>query len=418
MFWDRLTAAGKRTLVVDPYECEPPRFLNGVALAGWQFVNVMSLPRWSVPTSARTDLDRIFGAPNHTNEVFGAPTVRSLLGQRRRLLVATERVVEVAEHLLRRESFDVAWVNFLSGHLGGHIFWNMSQVDLEHVDDRTRHVLEHTLEDIYEGLDRALGRLVVALPDADIVVTSPMGMGENMSRVDLLPGMIETILASSGGEAAERSQSRAERFLWSLRAKIPTGARASVANALHGPLTRELTMRFSSLGVDWSRTPAFMLPSDHFGQIRLNVQGREREGIVPPGSVDDLIDELRAGLLSFRDPDGEPSVIAVDRVSEVLGRGGQDQSLPDLVVRWSNRPSGGVTHATSAEHGTVRRPGAGSGRSGAHLPQAWALVVPVSSVGVERDNPSVFDLVPTVCAAVGVEAPDLPGSPLVTRPML
>lgn len=413
MFWERLASAGKRTLVMDPYECEPPRTSNGVALAGWQLVNVMSLPRWSVPTSAQSELDRIFGSPEPANEVFGVPTVRGLLELRRRLLTATERAAEAAVHLLQRESFDVAWVNFLSGHLGGHMFWNLSQIDAEQLDDQTRHVLEHTLEDIYEGIDRGLGRVVASLPGADLIVTAPMGMGENMSRVDLLPGMLEATLGGSGNGTGEHSQSRAERFLWGLRASIPTGARARVANALHGPLTRELTMRLSSLGVDWSRTPAFMLPSDHFGQIRLNVQGREREGIVPPGSVDDLVDELRAGLLSFRDPDGEPSVIAVDRVSEVLGAGERDQSLPDLVVRWSNRPSAGVTHATSSEHGTVRRPGAGSGRSGAHLPQAWALVVPVSSVEVPRENPTLFDIVPTICAAVGVETQDLPGSPLL-----
>jgi predicted AlkP superfamily phosphohydrolase/phosphomutase len=293
------------------------------------------------------------------------------------------------------------------------MFWNLSQIDAERLDDGTGHVLEHTLEDIYEGVDRGLGRVVASFPDADLIVTTPMGMGENMSRVDLLPGMLESILGGSGNGTGERSQSRAERFLWGLRAAIPTEARARVASALHGPLTRELTMRLSSLGVDWSRTPAFMLPSDHFGQIRLNVAGREREGIVPPAGVDELIDELRAGLLSFRDPDGEPSIIAVDRVSEVLGVGERDQSLPDLVVRWSNRPSADVTHATSAEHGTVRRPGAGSGRSGAHLPQGWALVVPVSCVEVTRESPTLLDVVPTVCAAVGVETPDLPGSPLL-----
>lgn len=413
MLWERLASAGKRTLVVDPYECEPPRVLNGVALAGWQLVNVMSLPRWSVPASAQAELDRIFGAPEHANEVFGAPTVRSLLGLRRRLLAATERVADVAVHLLQREPFDVAWVNFLSGHLGGHMFWNLSQIDADRLGDKTRKTLEHTLEDIYEGIDRGLGRVAASLPGADLVVTAPMGMGENMSRVDLLPGMLEAILGGNGKATRRRSQSRAERFLWGLRASIPTGVRARVATALHGPLARELTMRLSSFGVDWSRTPAFMLPSDHFGQIRLNVQGREREGIVPLGGVDDLVDEIRTGLLSFRDPDGKPSIIAVDRVSEVLGPGKRDRSLPDLVVRWSNRPSAEVTHATSAEHGTVRRPGAGSGRSGAHLPQAWALVVPGSSVAAPHDNPSVLDVVPTVCAAVGVEAPDLPGSPLL-----
>ena len=237
-----------------------------------------------------------------------------------------------------------------------------------------------------------------------------------MSRVDLLPGMLEAVLSANGATPVERAESRTERFLWWLRARVPTTARAKVAAALHGPLTREVTMRLSALGVDWSKTPAFLLPSDHFGQVRLNIRGREREGIVDPGDVDTLTEEIREGLLSYRDPDGEPSVAAVDRARDVVGEGKSVESFPDLVVRWSDRPSGNVHYVSSPHYGAVSRPGTGSGRSGAHLPDAWALIVPSSGTDEGRTAaPSVLDVVPTVLALLGVGAADLPGSPLVTR---
>jgi predicted AlkP superfamily phosphohydrolase/phosphomutase len=415
MIWERVAAAGKRALVVDPYECEPPRECNGIVLAGWQLINVMSLPRWSAPASAQRELAGIFGRPQHVNEVFGQPTVRGLLALRKRLLAATRRVAEVAVHQLERDRYDFVWVNFLTGHLGGHMFWNLSQIDAEQLDGETHRTLERALEDIYVEMDRGLGRVVAALPDADLIVTAPMGMGANMSRVDLLPGMLEAVLGANGSAPVKGVESRTERFLWALRAAIPTSARAKVATALHGPLTRELTMRLSSFGVDWARTPAFMLPSDHFGQIRLNVRGREREGIVDPAGVDDLVEEIRSGLLSFRDPDGEPSVVAVDRVADVLGDGKRAGSLPDLVVRWSDRPSTGVTHVTSTDHRTVHRPGQGTGRSGAHRPEAWALVVPTASVETQTEAPRLVDIAATVCAVVGADAAGLPGSPLLVR---
>jgi predicted AlkP superfamily phosphohydrolase/phosphomutase len=412
--WERLASAGKRVLVVDPYECEPPRASNGVVLAGWQLVNVMSLPRWSEPASAQRQLARIFGRPPQINEVFGQATVSSLLALRRRLLAATDRVADVAVHLLQRDRFDLAWVNFLTGHLGGHMFWNLSNVDAERLDADTRNVLENALGDIYERMDRGLGRIVAAVPDADVIVTAPMGMGVNMSRVDLLPGMLEAVLGGDGG-VSRKSESRTERFLWWLRASVPTSVRAKAASALHGPLTRETTMRLSAFGVDWSRTPAFMLPSDHFGQIRLNVRGRERDGIVDPTAVDALVAEIRAGLLSYHDPDGEPAAAAVDFVPDALGAGERGELLPDLVVRWSARSSVGVDYVGSPRHREVRRPGSGSGRSGAHLPQAWALLVAPSSREVKNAAPSVLDIVPTICSALGVDAEDLPGSPLLAR---
>jgi predicted AlkP superfamily phosphohydrolase/phosphomutase len=411
--WERLAASGKRALVVDPYESELPRALNGIALSGWQFVNVLSLARWSAPASADSELTRLFGRSKRMEEVFGRPTVRGLLALRRVLLRATERVEEGTVHLLR-DRFDLVWVNFLAAHLGGHMLWNLSQIDTEGLDADRRTTLEHTLTNVYEQIDHAIGRIIARLPDdADVIVTSAMGMGENTSRVDLLPGMLEAVLSIDRSTHAGPVESRMERFLWQLRASVPTAARARIAAALHGPLTREVTMRLSALGVDWSKTPAFLLPSDHFGQVRLNIHGREREGIVDPGDVDALIAELRDGLLSYRDPDGEPSVAAVDRVSDVVGEGDRAGFLPDLVVRWSDRPSTHLEYVRSERYGEVARPGTGSGRSGGHLPEAWALVVPGMSTAVGGEEPRVIDIAATACALLGADSEGLSGSPLL-----
>lgn len=122
---------------------------------------------------------------------------------------------------------------------------------------------------------------------------------------------------------------------------------------------------------------------------------------------------IRAGLLSYRDPDGEPAVLAVDRTRDVFGEGKRSDLLPDLVVRWSERPSNGVDYVTSSNFGEVRRPGSGSGRSGAHLPQAWAVVAPGSSSALSKSSPTVGDIVPTVCSVLRIDAEELPGSPLL-----
>ncbi len=411
--WERVAAAGKRTLVIDPYESLPPGRLNGIAVSGWQFLNVMSLHRWSVPGTADSELRRKFGRPQRLEEVFGRPTPRRLVALRRLLLEATERVVDAAEHLLRRDSYDLVWVSFLASHLGGHMFWNLSELDVDRLDDATRTLLEHALVDLYEQIDQSLGRVVAALPDdADIIVTSPLGMGENMIRVDLLPGMLEAMLAVNGTVPGKRAESRAERFLWRLRGAVPVEARARVAAALQGRLTRDLTMRLSTLGVDWTKTPAFVLPSDHFGQIRLNIRGRERDGIVEERDADALVDQIREGLLSFRDPDGEPSVADVVRTRDVVGEGKRLNFLPDVVVRWTDRPSSGVDGVSSPQFGDVRRVGTGSGRSGSHLPEACAVIVSSSSLA-PHERPHVIDIAPTVCSALGVDPGDLPGSPLL-----
>ena len=73
--------------------------------------------------------------------------------------------------------------------------------------------------------------------------------------------------------------------LWRLRAALPTGLRAWVARVLPNRLTLELTARLEMRGVDWTKTSAFMVPSGDCGYIRLNLRGRERDGIVSPEEV-------------------------------------------------------------------------------------------------------------------------------------
>ena len=87
--------------------------------------------------------------------------------------------------------------------------------------------------------------------------------------------------------------------------------------------------------------------------------------------------------------------------------------LPDVIVRWNDAPANGVDGVVSPEHGEVRRPGTGSGRSGAHTPHAWALLVPASLSPVETERPHLVDVAATVCAALELEPDGLRGTPLL-----
>ena len=89
-----------------------------------------------------------------------------------------------------------------------------------------------------------------------------------------------------------------------MRAALPTGLRAWVARVLPNRLTLELTARLEMRGVDWTKTSAFMVPSGDCGYVRLNLRGRERDGIVSPEEVGGLVERIVTGLTTFRDPDG------------------------------------------------------------------------------------------------------------------
>jgi predicted AlkP superfamily phosphohydrolase/phosphomutase len=416
--WDRLSQAGRRALVIDAWECRPAE--EETVISGWQFSNRFMLRSWSVPGGVDRQLTRRFGRPPLVEEVYGRPSARGLTRLRRELLTAPGRLADAVIELVKREPFDLVWLGLPAVHVAGHQLYDPasqlwdSASQKQEVAPEDRRALTGGLDEVYVAADAALGRILEALPaEADVILLSAVGMDVNTSRSDLLPGMLRSVLR---GRAARERQHGGGTWIWRLRAGLPTDLRTRVARALPDPVVHDLTARLELRGIDWSETRAFALPTDQHGYVRLNIRGRERDGIVEPDDAGDLMDELAEGLMTFRDPDGSPAVEAVDRVPDVVGDGPGLPQMPDLVVRWANRPSTRLTGVGSPKFGDVPRRGGGSGRSGNHTPDAWALIAPgASSRRATSRPPDIVDIAPTACSLLDVDRDGLPGEPLLER---
>jgi predicted AlkP superfamily phosphohydrolase/phosphomutase len=219
-----------------------------------------------------------------------------------------------------------------------------------------------------------------------------------------------------------RHQDPAERgapagsLLWRVRAVMPTGLRAWIADALPDRWALELAARLELRGVDWTSTRAFMMPNDDAGYIRLNLRGRERDGIVDPREADALLDKIVSGLQTFRDADGAPVIRKVHRTADLGYHGPCENQLPELIVEWNHRVVTPLAGVSSPAFGAVSSPGWATGRTGCHNGDAWAIVVPGSSkLRSPTGAPHIVDIVPTICAAIGVDHDGLPGEPLLEQ---
>ena len=411
--WERVADAGGRNLVIDPYEGRPPRRPVGVAVSGWQFAHPAVLRRWASPQHTYRGLSRRFGRSPEVEDVYGRPSVRGLEVLRRQVLDAPRRVARLAADVLSRERFDLAWVEFSAGHMAGHHFWDLAHLGRNDLGTR-RAELESTVEESYTAIDRAMGDVVAALPaNADLLIFSEVGMDANASRTDLLPEMLARIL--TGARTDQGSGTAAGRALWNVRAAVPARVRMAVTRALPDSFALEIAGRLFMRGVDWGKTRAFALPSDHDGFIRLNLRHRERDGIVDPGDAGGLVDEIADGLRSFTDPDGQPCVAAVDRATDLVGTGARSDQLPDLVVRWTTRPALALKGVTSPRYGDVTRQGLGLGRSGNHVDGSWVLAVPGDGRTTDSMSaPRLVDVAATVASLLGADASGLAGEPLLT----
>lgn len=410
--WERLAKSGKRSLVIDPYEGKAPKTMEGKALCGWQFKHKVTLRRWSIPRGLDRQLDRQFGRPSLVEEVYGRPSVPYLSRMRDRLLAAPKRAADLVAALLAEERFDLIWITLSSCHIAGHWFLDPSRLPQGYSDPRMKARIDNTLSDSYAAVDDALSGILASLPPGiDIMVVSPSSMGPSASRTHLLPGMLQAVLA---GKGVEQRSTKGGGALWRLRAAIPADFRASVARVLPDQWAMRLAANLEMRGVDWSKTKAFMVPSGDCGYIRLNLAGRERDGIVDPQDADQVLDQIASGLITFRDPDGGTAVKKVEFVS----RAGEDRTrsnpFPDLIVHWSDRLPPHLAGVNSAQFGDIPPAGWGSGRTGEHRDDAWALVIPGSSkMRTPVKSAHIMDIAPTICAVLGVDPEGLDGQPLL-----
>ncbi len=411
--WERLTARGRRSLVVDPILAWAPRRMDGIFLGGWQFADRMVSRRVALPRAVSGRLSGRLGPPPRLDDVYGTKRVASLCAWRDRLVQAPRRVSDAAIALLGESSFDMAWLNFGAAHKAGHQLWDPSAVVAEPLADDVNRRLQAGIPEVYEAVDAAIGRVLEVLPDpSDVIVFSPTGMAANTSRADLLPGMLEAVLSGGARPTTPRIGS-ARSPIWALRSAVPIEWRDRLASLLPDDAVADLMTRLY-LRKNWRTTRAMAVPGENKGYIRVNLKGRERDGIVEPAEAETVLDTIASGLVTFRDPDGSPSITRVERMTAMSSEGSCLDRLPDLVVHWGEHPPSRLPSVMSPKHGEVVRRGVGSGRSGNHVDDAWALLVPGTSRirGLGRAA-RITDIGATACALLDADMTGLTGAPLL-----
>jgi len=405
--WERLAQNGVRCVVLDAYESLVPKTIDGLYLRGWQFRNRVVLQRAGAPAGAMRHWERRLGRASRGEEVFGRPDERRLRRLASTLVAAPRRVADLAVAAVKEVRPDLLVVSIPAVHIGGHQLWDPSAV-MPDARPGMGAELRAVLRRIYVEADAAIGRIVDSLPaGTDIVVFSGIGMGPETSRQDVLGSLLGAVLDGRRGRGRSGGA-------WDFRGGIPTSLRARIADVLPDRAATSLTAALELRGVDWAATRAFVLPSDTIGYVRLNVREREREGVVAAEDVDAVIEEIQAGLGEFTFPSGAQAITAVERTADVLPEGPGSALLPDLVVRWCAEPARPREVLTSRSFGTVRRKGVGSGRSGNHTADAWALVVPgAARLKTSRARPDIIDLAATALGRFGL---DHNGQELLERP--
>jgi predicted AlkP superfamily phosphohydrolase/phosphomutase len=334
--------------------------------------------------------------------------LNELFSVKEELITATKKEAELIINLMNLEEWDLFLCCFSATHRGGHKFWDISS-SKDEANNEQRLIFNNWLKDIYRECDRAVGKILETInEDVTIIVFSLHGMGANTSLSEyLLPKMISNILTGN------QEKNNNGGFLKTVRNKIPLEWRSNFKKLLPVKIQDKLTAYWRMGGTKWEKTKVFNLLADLQGYIRVNLKGREKEGIVEQGEVyDNLCSKIIEGLKTFKDEKTqEPVIETAARSDLVFNKGTGFNNLPDVLVKWKLKPASGYGKIISSEYGELKWPQTGKnpdGRSGNHRFEGFFLAVGKDfeeNSNLEKKY-NIVDLAPTILNLLNIEKPN------------
>ena len=414
--WKLLDESGVRSIVMDAFLTCPLRDFGGIQIVDWGSWTWFSGQEIG-PESIKQAIRSKFGAyPAENHSKVGMTPPSDPLGFRRRLIEGVEKKSEVAQWLMDSQDWEFFLLVFGECHAAGHYFWHYMDPDYVAYPAEAAPELRSALRDVYVALDTALGKLLAKCDEKTTVyVVSGDGMGPNYSGSHLLTSLLERMqLANVPSEAPGAAPARPKKSLSlssTLRALVPKSVRALISkHVLPRSVNERLSMHWKTADISWARTRAFVIENANEGYVRVNLKGREPEGVVEgQAEYDAICESLLDAARSMTNPaNGRLAAAHVHKTVDLYS-GPCTGNFPDVIIDWDPQAKVTTSLATS-RCGVVASDHAGYEvtpyYTGNHRGNAFVVAqgrsVPAGSV---LENASILDLAPTILAHFGVAVP-------------
>jgi predicted AlkP superfamily phosphohydrolase/phosphomutase len=245
---------------------------------------------------------------------------------------------DLAEALIKESDPQFTLVVFHETHFGGHHLWHLWEPDhpLFHQAEFPKpEPLAKGLREIYQEVDRQIGRLIDAADNETAVMVFSL---HGMQASGGVAAMLGPFLCEKGYafRATKKSGPQRAAHVFGLAKRLAPNALKRLYYRFM-PASKVLAIALPNVlpAYDWTRTRAFALPTEQHGWIRINLKGREVEGIVPPDEYESLCDELEQLIRGMKNEAGQPLAHAVFRS---VGRveDAMNLPMPDLIINWED----------------------------------------------------------------------------------
>jgi len=341
--WQYLSTLGLRSIVLNVPMTYPPDPINGLVVTGIDTPGLDS--EFTYPHDLREEILQVI--PDYLLDVRSWGV---MLGEDRRAHLFEDiiRMVEsrrkLALHLMQNQDWDFFTVVFTASDRAQHFFWRFLNADHPLYDAAEASKYQDAICKVYKQIDLAIGEMLAVCGDeTNLIVMSDHGFGpqRRLLRVNqwLADNGFLKLIDTEKNSFIPRVITSAHGRIYSAFIGLINLARAALSDSLKDRLKRQfpqLRERIASLEalslIDWSATKAYHT-AEFPGDIRINLKGRETQGVVNPGeeyeTVRKLVCERLEGIV---DPDTGKRIVKKVYTREELYWGPYLDLAPDLIV--------------------------------------------------------------------------------------
>ena len=401
--WELLSSAGRRVGVVNVPVTYPPTPVDGFLVAG------MLSPTGGSFTHPHRFLDAY---QDDLGPYRIAPRVQYKPGNEIAFLNDLEDLVECrstyALRLMSDHPHDFLMFHFQATDLLQHALWKYLDPAHPEYDARSAAQYGPQCKRVFQSVDDAVGRMMERLPsDATIILMSDHGFGPlhyvvNMNLFLLDQGLLALKRGAWTGLKARLFRAGlSPAAIWHIVERV--GLQNYVWQVSKSARNKVVGRFLSFDDVDWSRTLAYSI--GHVGQIYINLQGREPEGIVNPGQdYEATRRRVVESLAELRHPGTGQSLLDAVYLGDQVTHGPFAGRGADIhVVLDGYRAI--VFPLFAADNRIVTRQIRGD--SGCHRRHGFLIASgPELRQGATLEDARIVDLAPTILHIMGEPVPD------------
>ena len=302
--WDLLSDAGEQ-VVVHNFPCTyPPHAVNGLMIA--DFMTPRGRKDFTFPGSLLSEIEEKFGPYRlHLSQTYANGNVDGVLDE---LFDELEYKAKVTEYLMTRYEWGAFFQYFWGTDRIQHELWHIIDDNHPRHDKQEARLYRDRVYAYFERVDEIVGRLVeLAGEDSLVCIASDHGFGPAHKYCSFNIWLLQEGFLKLKRDAMTRVKETmfnlglTPELAFKLIKKLPSALRPSRGVSNQAGASTLLSRLFLSFNdVDWDRTVAFS--KGNYGQIYVNLKGREPKGSVEQSEYDSVCESIVTSLKLLKDP--------------------------------------------------------------------------------------------------------------------